>query len=187
MLSLINWKNWLFCVSWSWLSAGYSKRMLSRTLQVRGSDSSLPKYKHHALINYHATFNKLHIISLSSFENGATLEPFQRVWKGLHGNVCKAPRERHTLVLQNVKKFAFAELDLLMTFSDQFLPTLKVFFSFFFWDKVSWCHYCWPQPYIEQASLELRDQPSSASPALGLKVCATSSSLSFKVFSKTII
>jgi hypothetical protein len=34
------------------------------------------------------------------------------------------------LVLQNVKKFAFAELDLLMTFFDQFLPTLKVSFSF---------------------------------------------------------
>lgn len=135
--------------------------VLKKTAQqgpwARGSETGLPKLECHPLVNYYATFNKLHITSLSILENGATLEPFHRVWTGMSSNVCKMPRETDTLVLQNIKKFAFAETDLLITFFDQLLPTLKVSFSFsFFWGNISQCHYCCPKLYIEQASFELK-------------------------------
>ena len=49
------------------------------------------------------------------------------------------------------------------------------FFLGFFEDRVSLCSPGYPGGcFVDQAGLKLRDPPASASPALGLKACATS-------------
>jgi hypothetical protein len=53
--------------------------------------------------------------------------------------------------------------------------TLKFFLFCFlvFRDRVSLCHPGCPETHsVDQAGLELRDPPASASEVLGLKVCA---------------
>jgi hypothetical protein len=70
------------------------------------------------------------------------------------------------------------------------LPCLIVFFSFFFFcfvlflvfcffrDRVSLCSSGCPGTHsVDQAGLELRNPPASASQVLGLKACATMPSL----------
>ena len=53
-----------------------------------------------------------------------------------------------------------------------------VFFFFFFWDRVSLCSSGCPGTHsVEQAALELRNLPASASQVLGSKVCATTGHL----------
>ena len=48
------------------------------------------------------------------------------------------------------------------------------FFLFFFWDRVSLCSPGCPGTHsVDQAGLELRNPPASASQGLGLKACAT--------------
>ena len=50
---------------------------------------------------------------------------------------------------------------------------LEWFFSFF-QDRISLCSPCCPGTHsVDQAGLELRNPPASASKVLGLKVCAT--------------
>jgi hypothetical protein len=47
-------------------------------------------------------------------------------------------------------------------------------FCFVFWDRVSLCSPGCPRTHsVDQAGLELRNPPASASRVLGLKVCAT--------------
>jgi hypothetical protein len=49
-----------------------------------------------------------------------------------------------------------------------------LFFFFFFWDRVSLCCSGCPGTHsVDQAGLELRNSPASASQVLGLKVCTT--------------
>jgi hypothetical protein len=51
-------------------------------------------------------------------------------------------------------------------------------FFFFFRDRVSLCSPGCPGTHsVDQASLELRNLPASASQVLGLKVCATTAQL----------
>jgi hypothetical protein len=51
---------------------------------------------------------------------------------------------------------------------------------FFFWDRVSLCSSGCPRTHsVDQAGLELRNLPASASRVLGLKVCTTSARLYF--------
>jgi hypothetical protein len=53
-------------------------------------------------------------------------------------------------------------------------PLLLVIFILFSQDKVSLCNSgCLGTHSVDQAGLELRDPPASASQVLGLKVCAT--------------
>jgi hypothetical protein len=57
-----------------------------------------------------------------------------------------------------------------------FLNIFSFFFFFFlvFRDRVSLYSPGYPGPHsVDQAGLELRNPPASASPVLGLKVCAT--------------
>jgi hypothetical protein len=55
-----------------------------------------------------------------------------------------------------------------------FLFCFVLFLFFVFWDKVSLYSPGWPGThFVDQAGLELRNQPTSASQVLGLKVCAT--------------
>jgi hypothetical protein len=68
-------------------------------------------------------------------------------------------------------------------------PVSFFFFFFFlvFRDKVSLCSPGCPETHsVDQASLELRNLPASASQVLGLKACATTAwlNLSFKSFFK---
>jgi hypothetical protein len=61
-------------------------------------------------------------------------------------------------------------------------PSILSFFFFslwFFWDRVFLCRPGCPGTHsVDQAGLELRNLPASASQVLGLKVCATSAQLS---------
>jgi hypothetical protein len=55
-----------------------------------------------------------------------------------------------------------------------FLWVLGVLFCFVFWDRVSLCSPgCPGTHFVDQAGLELRNLPASASRVLGLKACAT--------------
>jgi hypothetical protein len=57
---------------------------------------------------------------------------------------------------------------------EQTMFQLDIFFFFVFWDRVSLCSPgCLGTHSVEQAGLELRNLPASASWVLGLKVCAT--------------
>jgi hypothetical protein len=50
----------------------------------------------------------------------------------------------------------------------------KILTFFFFWDRVSLCSLGCPGTHsVDQAGLELRNLPASASQVLGLKACAT--------------
>jgi hypothetical protein len=54
------------------------------------------------------------------------------------------------------------------------LLLIIMFFFFFFWDRVSLCSPgCPGTHFVDQAGLELRNPPASASRVLGLKACAT--------------
>jgi hypothetical protein len=54
------------------------------------------------------------------------------------------------------------------------MDLLGISFSFFFWDRVSlYSPGCPGTHSVDQASLEVRNPPTSASRVLGLKVCAT--------------
>jgi hypothetical protein len=60
--------------------------------------------------------------------------------------------------------------------NDEYFYTWKIFFLFIylFRDRVSLCSPGYPGThFIDQAGLELRNPPASASRVLGLKVCAT--------------
>jgi hypothetical protein len=53
-------------------------------------------------------------------------------------------------------------------------PSLVSSIFFFFRDRVSLCSRCCPSThFVDQADLELRNPPASASLVLGLKACAT--------------
>jgi hypothetical protein len=59
-----------------------------------------------------------------------------------------------------------------------FLGGGGVLFLFLFFETVSLCSSgCPGTHFVDQASLELRNQPASASQVLGLKACATSTQL----------
>jgi hypothetical protein len=67
--------------------------------------------------------------------------------------------------------------------------TLKKFFFFFFFfflvfrDRVSLYSPGWPRThFVDQAGLELRNPPASASWVLGLKACATTAQLKIIIF-----
>jgi hypothetical protein len=65
---------------------------------------------------------------------------------------------------------------------------LFLFFGFFFQDRVSLCNPgCLGTHSVDQAGLELRNPPASASQVLGLKACATIAWLSFFFFLIIII
>jgi hypothetical protein len=67
----------------------------------------------------------------------------------------------------------FVELLLPWTSLSLSLP-LSLFLSWFFWDRVSlYSPGCPGTHSVDQAGLELRNPPASASRVLGLKVCAT--------------
>jgi hypothetical protein len=58
-----------------------------------------------------------------------------------------------------------------------------VLFCFVFWDRVSLCSPgCPGTHFVDQAGLELRNPPASASQVLGLKACATTAWLIFFFF-----
>jgi hypothetical protein len=59
-------------------------------------------------------------------------------------------------------------------------------FCFFFGDRVSLCSSgCPGTNSVDQAGLELRNQPASASQVLGLKACATTAPATFFFFFET--
>jgi hypothetical protein len=61
---------------------------------------------------------------------------------------------------------------------------LLLFYLFVFGDRVSLCSPGCPGTHsVDQAGLELRNPPASASQVLGLKVCATTPGLNF-IFKK---
>jgi hypothetical protein len=61
----------------------------------------------------------------------------------------------------------------------------KGFFFFFFWGRVSLCSPGCPGTHsVDQAGLELRNPPASASQVLGLKVCATTPSPSVRILNR---
>jgi hypothetical protein len=63
-------------------------------------------------------------------------------------------------------------------FFDFLVFVLFCLFVFVFQDRVSLCSSgCPGTHFVDQADLELRNLPASASPALGLKACATMPSL----------
>jgi hypothetical protein len=74
-----------------------------------------------------------------------------------------------SLYLSNVRKLTFV------------LPSLSFVFCFFvFWDRVSLCSPGCPRTHsVDQAGLELRNPPASASRVLGLKACTTKPGLVF--------
>jgi hypothetical protein len=67
---------------------------------------------------------------------------------------------------------------------NKFLYEFKnfLFVWFGFWDRVSLCSPgCIRTHSVDQAGLELRNPPASASRVLGLKVCATTADYKFKI------
>jgi hypothetical protein len=63
-----------------------------------------------------------------------------------------------------------------------FFVVLFLCFLFFFQDRVSLYSPCCPEThFVDQAGLELRNQPASASQVLGLKACATTAQPFFVV------
>ena len=76
-----------------------------------------------------------------------------------------SPRSHHRSVWSNIVQHSF------------FLFVCFVLFCFVFWDRVSLCSSCCPGThFVDQAGLELRNLPASASWVLWLKVCATTPS-----------
>jgi hypothetical protein len=64
-----------------------------------------------------------------------------------------------------------------------FLPFFLSFFLSVFQDRVSLCSPGFPESHsVDQAGLELRNLPASASQVLGLKACATTAWLFFIFF-----
>jgi hypothetical protein len=54
-----------------------------------------------------------------------------------------------------------------------FVFSVFLFICLFFRDRVSLCNLCPGTHFVDQAGLELRNPPASASQVLGLKVCTT--------------
>jgi hypothetical protein len=61
-------------------------------------------------------------------------------------------------------------------FSFIFSICFRIWFQFFFQDRVSLCIPVCSRTHLDQAGLELRNPPASASRVLGLKACATTPS-----------
>jgi hypothetical protein len=71
----------------------------------------------------------------------------------------------HTCIHAHIFKWSYTIRVMMLLF---------LFFVLFFWDRVSLCSSGCPRThFVEQAGLELRNPPASASQVLGLKVCAT--------------
>jgi hypothetical protein len=64
-----------------------------------------------------------------------------------------------------------------------YLPDFFFFFFLVFRDRVSLCSPGCPGTHtVDQAGLELRNPPASASRVLGLKACATTPGFTFMIF-----
>jgi hypothetical protein len=63
----------------------------------------------------------------------------------------------------------------------------RALFFFFFLDRVSLCSLGCPGTYsVDQADLELRNPPASASQVLGLKVCVTTAQQGVSIFNPSV-
>jgi hypothetical protein len=72
--------------------------------------------------------------------------------------------------------------------SPSFLFFFFFVFFFFFRDRVSLCSLgCPGTHFVDQAGLELRNPPASASQVLGLKACATTPGLILFFFKRNVL